>query len=136
MLLLLCGLFTLVVGEPQRGGLFWGSSAIQLFDSLLLVYRGLVEYDLIQAVTEALILLLELRDDQLQCLHLRLSITHPLPLIHHVLIEVPDVFFLLQHLPEALLCLRPEVIYRPLEVLKLLRLKLLERPGAVRIHDL
>ena len=53
MLLLLSGLFTLVVGEPQRGGLFWGSSAIELFYSLLLVYRGLVEYDLIQAVTEA-----------------------------------------------------------------------------------
>jgi hypothetical protein len=127
MLLLLCGLFTLVVGEPQRGGLFWGSSAIQLFDSLLLVYRGLVEYDLIQAVAQAPILLLELRYDELQGLHLRLSMTRPFPLIHLVLIEVPDVLLLQQHLPEALLCLRPEFIYRPLVVLKLLRLKLLQR---------
>jgi hypothetical protein len=126
MLLLLGGQFTLVVGEPERGGLFLASSPIQLFDSLLFVDRGLVEYDLIQAVTQAPILLFELRDDQLQGLHLRLSMTRPFPLIHDVFIEVSDVFILLQRLPEALFCLRPEFIYGPLVVLKLLCFKLLE----------
>ena len=52
--------------------------------------------------------------------------TRPLPLIHHVLIEVSDVLLLLQHLPEALFGLHPEFIYRPLVVLKLLRFKLLQ----------
>ena len=103
------------------------SSPIQLLYSLLLVDRGLVEYDLIQAVTQAPILLFELRDDQLQCLHLRLSMTRPLSMIHDVFIEVSDVFLLLQRLPEALFGLQSEFINRPLVVLKLLRFKLLQR---------
>jgi len=127
MLLLLSGLFTLVVGEPERGRLFFASSPIKLFDSLLFVYRGLVEYDLIQAVAQAPILLFELRDDQLQGLHLRLSMTRPFSLIHDVFIEVSDIFILLQRLPEALFCLHPEFINGPLVVLKLLRFKLLQR---------
>ena len=52
--------------------------------------------------------------------------TRPLPLIHHVLIEVSDIFILLQRLPEALFCLHPEFINGPLVVLKLLRFKLLQ----------
>ena len=59
-LLLLRGLFTLVIGEPQRRGLSLASSPIELLDSLLLVDRGLVEYYLIQAVTQPPILLFEL----------------------------------------------------------------------------
>lgn len=95
MLLLLRGLFTLVIGKPQGGGLSLPSSPIELLYSLLLVDRGLVEYYLIQAVTQPPILLFELRDDQLQGLYLSLSMSRPLSLIHDIFIEVSDVFILL-----------------------------------------
>ena len=71
------------------------SSPIELLDCLLLVDRGLVEYYLIQAVTQAPILLFELRDDQLQGLYLSLRMSRPFSLIHYIFIEVSDVFILL-----------------------------------------
>ena len=120
-------LFTLVIGQPQRRGLSLPSSPIELLYSLLLVDRGLVEYDLIQAVTQPPILLFELRDDQLQGLNLSLRMSRPFSLIHDIFIEVSDVLILLQHLSEGLLCLNSEIINSLLVVLKLLCFKLLQR---------
>jgi len=103
------------------------SSPIELLDGLLLVYRGLVKYYFIQAVTQPPILLFELRDDQFQGFDLCLSMSRPLSLIHDVFIEVSNVFILLKHLPQALFCLYSELINSPLVVLKLLCFKLLQR---------